>query len=214
MNTFEKLTNYDTDDKAGSPPEGDPPQAGGQDNAKWTTDQQAEFDRRAAALKKAAAAEARKAVQTEYEAKRQAEQDEADKKRMADEGQYKDLAAKADNAKSAAEKRAEEAEQRAKALALQLAFGKSVNTLGIMFVNDQAAEDAFARLDLEVVGDDGSGMKKAIEKLQTERPYYFGQAQSHANTDAGQRGQKQTTQKTDDERQKEIIQRFNIRRPR
>ncbi len=189
-------------------PEGKEPEK----TAAWTSDQQAEFDRRAAALKKAAAADARKAAQAEFEAKRQAEQDEADKKRLSEEGQYKDLAAKADTAKSAAEKRAEEAEQKANALELQLAFGKSVSAMGVQFVNEQAAEDAFARLDLEIVND--AGMKKAIEKLQTERPYYFGQAQSHANTDAGQRGQKQTNQKTDDERQKEIIQRFNIRRPR
>lgn len=180
----------------------------------WSDEQQAEFDRRAAALKKAAAAEARQKALDEFQATQKAAQEEAERKRLAEEGQFKDLAAKAESAKSDAEKRAEIAEQKAESLALQMSFDRVVRSMGIEFANDLAAEDAFAHLDLSLVGDDKSGMKKAIEQLQKDRPHYFGEPQQSTNTDAALKGKKQVNQKSDDERKAELVQRFNIRRPR
>lgn len=214
MNGFERLVNFDNPDGAGSPPpdEGNPPQAGGKDV--WTPEQQAEFDKRAAALRKSAAEEARKKTIAEFEAKQQTAKDEAEKQRLADEGQYKDLAAKADTAKSAAEKRAEEAENKAEVLALQMSFYSTARFMNIEFVNEKAAEDAFTHLDKTLVGEDKSGMKKAIEQLVKDYSYYFGEPQNRTNTDAKEKGQRQTNKKSDEERQKEIISRFNIRKPR
>ncbi len=180
----------------------------------WSDEQQAEFDRRAAALKKAAAAEARQKAIAEFEAKQAADKDAAEKARLADEGKFKEVAEKADLAKSAAEKRAEEAEQKAKALALQIGFDRAVMSMGIEFADTLAAEDAFAHLDMAVVGEDGAGMKKAIEQLQASRPYYFGSQKQSANTDASQRGKRQTNQKSEEEARQEIIARYNIRKPR
>jgi hypothetical protein len=214
MNRFDKLVNFDNTDGAGSPPldSDTTPQAGGKDV--WTPEMQAEFDKRAAALKKSAAAEARQKAIDEFSAKQQTAKDESERQRLAEEGQYKDLAAKADSAKSAAEKRAEEAEEKAKALELQMSFDRTARSLKVEFANDQAAIDAFTFLDREMVGDDMSGITKAFEKLQKEHPHYFGEPQSTPNTDARERGRKQTNQQTDEQKQKEIIQRFNIRKPR
>jgi hypothetical protein len=209
MNRFGKLVNFDNTDGAGSPPPEETPKA-----ETWTPEQQTEFDKRAAALKKAAKNEAKAEALAEFEAKQKAAHDEAEKKRLAEEGQYKDLAEKADTAKSAAEKRAEEAEQKARAFELQLAFDRAVRAMGIEFANELAAEDAFTHLDLSLVGEDESGMKKAIEQLQKDRPHYFGEPQPAGNTDAGLRGKKQNSQQSDEERKQEIRQRFNIRRPR
>jgi len=215
MNDFDRLVNFENSDGAGSPPpeQGDPPQAGGQDN-KWTPEQQAEFDRRAAALRKSAAADERKKTIAEFEAKQKSAQDEAEQKRLAEEGQYRELAKNADTAKTAAEKRAEDAEKKAEALALQMAFDRTTRFMNVEFVSEKAAEDAFTHLDLTLVGDDKSGMKKAIEQLVKDYSYYFGDSQTRTNTDAKEKGQRQTNKKGDEERQKEIISRFNIRKPR
>lgn len=180
----------------------------------WSDDMQAEFDKRAARMRNAAEADGYKKARAEFEAKQAAEKDAVEKARLADEGKYKDVAALADTAKSAAEKRAEEAEKKAEALALQMNFDRTVRSMAIEFVNEKAEEDAFAHLDLGLIGEDKSGMAKAIEQLQKDRPYYFGSHTSNANTDADQRGKRQTNQKSDEERNKEIIQRFNLRRPR
>jgi len=124
------------------------------------------------------------------------------------------VAEKADAAKSAAEKRAEEAEQKAKALELQRKFDRAVAGMSISFANDKAAEDAFEHLDLSLVGEDMSGINKAIEQLQKERPHYFGQPSTQVNTDARERGKRQTTKEDEEAQKAKIIQRFNIRKPR
>jgi hypothetical protein len=56
-------------------------------------------------------------------------------------------------------------------LKLQLKFGQKVEELGWKFVSITAAEDAFKALDRQLVGDDFSGLDKAVEKLQTDRGY-------------------------------------------
>ena len=212
MNSFSKLVRFDADDAAGDTVE-TPPQAGGKE--KWTPEQQQEFDKRAAALRKAAIDEGRKKAQAEFEAKQQAEKDAADKARLEEQGQFKEVSAKAETAKAQAEQRAQAAEARAKNLELQMSFDRSVRSLKIEFANEQAESDAFEHLDRELVGEDGSGMKKAIEQLQKDRPYYFGESTPTANTDATKNGKRQTTQKGDEEtKRKELVQRFNIRRPR
>lgn len=213
MNGLDRLVNFDNTDGAGSPPpEGEqtPPESG----SKWTSEQQAEFDKRAASLRKSALEEGRKKAQAEFEAKQKEAQEAIERKRLEEEGQFKDLAAKNESAKSAAEKRAEEAEQKANALALQMSFSRTARILKIEFANEQAEIDAFSHLDRSLIGDDGSGMPKAFEKLQKEHPHYFGEPQQSTNTDAALKGRKQTNQKSDDERKAEIVQRFNIRRPR
>jgi len=208
MKRFEELVRFDNDDGAGDPPTTDvtTPQAGGPE--KWTPEQQAEFNRRAADLKKAAQADGRKAALAEFEATKQAEKAAAEATRLAEEGQYKELAANADRAKADAEKRAAAAEAKAKTLELQMSFNCSVRKLNIEFADEKAETDAFEHLDLELDGDDGAGMDKAIEKLQKERAYYFGSLEPRPNTDARQNGRRQTNQKSEDEHLNELKQRI------
>ncbi len=197
--------------------ESPPPEEGGKEpetKAGWTAEQQAEFDKRAAALRKAAEAEGRKKAQAEFEAKQKTAQEEADKKRLEEEGKFKEASQMADKAKIDAEERAEEAEKKAETLALQMSFDRTVRSMNIEFANEQAAEDAFVHLDRSLLGEDKSGMKKAIEQLQKDRPYYFGSPQTTSKTDARERGKHQTTKESEEEIKNKIVQRFNIRKPR
>jgi hypothetical protein len=180
----------------------------------WSDEQQSEFDRRASALKKSSELEGRRKAIAEFESRQATEKDALEKQRLADEGKYKDVALIAETAKTAAEKRADEAEQKYNALELQIGFDRIARSLNAEFANEQAAVDAFAHLDRELVGSADDGMKKAFEKLKIEHPHYFGIQIANSNTDASERGRRQTNQKSDEEKNKEIIQRFNIRRPR
>lgn len=182
--------------------------------AKWTPEQQAEFNKRAADLKKSAAADERKKILAEFEAKQTTEKEAAEKKRLESEGKYVEASQLAEKSKSEADERARTAEQKAETLELQMSFERVVFKKGIEFASDEAAADAFSKLDRETVKADG--IEKAFEKLQKEHFYYFNEAQQSVqpNTDAGQRGRRQTNQKSEDDRKAEIVQRFNIRRPR
>lgn len=64
--------------------------------------------------------------------------------------------------------------QENKTLKLQGAFTSKVRAMKLEFANENAERDAFQALDLEVVGEDISGMDAAIKKLVKERAYYFG----------------------------------------
>ncbi len=206
---FGKGLYFDNDDGAG-----DLPEDGTREPKKveWTPEQQAEFDKRAAALKKAAAEEARKKTLAEIEAKQKAESEAAEKKRLEEEGKFREASEKSEEARKAAEDKAAAAERRAQELELKDSFHTVIRDMDIVFVNGQAAKDAFAALDKEGIEDE-AGMKKAIEALQKDRPYLFGEALEPPGTDARERGRKQTNSKSEEERKKEVTQRFRIRKP-
>jgi len=100
-----------------------------------------------------------------------------------------------------------------KELELKDSFNTTVRDLNLAFVNTQAAKDAFAVLNKEGIEDE-AGMKKAVEQLQKDRPYLFGEASEPEGTDARERGHKQNKQVSEKERQAQVAARFNIRKPR
>ncbi len=59
------------------------------------------------------------------------------------------------------------------------------------FVSPKAQEVAFSLLDMETVGEDASGMKEALVKLQKEHSYLFGVMQKPPETDARFKGKNQ-----------------------
>lgn len=75
-------------------------------------------------------------------------------------------------------------------LKLRMEFDHKASELELAFVNPTAAEDAFKALDMDIVGDDFSGMEKAIKKLQEDREYFFSKSMTT------------TTQPVNDGRQK------------
>lgn len=58
-------------------------------------------------------------------------------------------------------------------LKLRLEFDHRVEELELRFANATAAGDAFNALDVDIVGDDHSGMEKAIKQLLETRDYLF-----------------------------------------
>lgn len=203
---------FDNDESAGGDlTTGADPEKG--KKPEWTAEQQAEFDKRAAALRKAAAEEARKKTLAEIEEKQKAEKEEADKKAFAEQGKFKEAADLAEKARLEAEKKAAEAQSRVKELELKDSFRATVGDLGLKFVNTQAEKDAFAVLDKEGA-DDEAGMKAAVEKLQKDRPYLFGEVEEPEGTDALERGKKRNTKETDKEKEERLRSRLNLRKPR
>jgi hypothetical protein len=85
-------------------------------------------------------------------------------------------------------------EQENKLLKLQGSFGVEVRKLKLEFVNEVAAQDAFKALDIELVGDDLSGMEEAIKSLAKERSYLFGKSEQAQQTNDGARRSKGNTQ--------------------
>lgn len=177
----------------------------------WTPEMQAEFDKRAAALKKAAKEAGRADALAELEKKSKKEKEDAEKKRLAEEGKYQEVATKAEAARLEAENRAIEAERKAHETEKKVAYRDAVDNLNIEFANDQARKDAFLFLDDEEVGDDFSGMEKAVQKIVKERPYLVGKRTDDEATDAKEKGRKP---KEDKEAEQSLISRFNIRKPR
>lgn len=209
---FGKGLYFDNGDGAGDDPAGDGENKDPK-KVEWTPDMQAELNRRAATIKKAAAEEARRQALAEVEAKQKAEKEAAEKKALEEQGKFKEMSEKAEAEKRQAEEKAAAAEKRAKEFELKDTFRATVEELGLNFVTVQAAKDAFALLDKDGIEDE-AGMKSAVEKLVKERPYYFGEIEEPSGTDAREKGKKQTSQKTLEERQKELASRINLPRPR
>jgi hypothetical protein len=111
----------------------------------------------------------------------------SEKAALAEQGKFKELAesarAEAENEKTAREK----LETELRVSRMKSAFEKSASNLGLGFVNETAMDDAFEKLDVEVVGEDLKGMDEALKKLQKERPYMFKETESF-DIDARQKG--------------------------
>jgi hypothetical protein len=195
-----KLIRFSTDEQPAADPEAEKPK---EVKSEWTPEQQAEFDRRAAALKKAAKAEA----QAEFERKQKEAQAEAEKQRLAEQGEFKALAEKAQAEREEALQRADQSAKEAELLKAQINFAGAVSKLGYEFVNVKAQEDAFAKIDLS--GD----MEKEVESLYKEYSYYFRKPDT-VTTDARAKG-KSSSETTDAEKM-EILKRIPAlqRKPR
>lgn len=117
--------------------------------------------------------------------------------------------------KQEADTRAETAANETRNLKLQIAFEDAADELEVVFASKEAAKDAYTFLDKKIVGDDGAGMKKAIEALQESKPYLFAESdEQEVNTDARQKGTPRTKEIMDKERVTELSSRFRIRKPR
>lgn len=118
--------------------------------------------------------------------------------------------------KSEADARAEKAASETRELKLQREFENVADELEVTFASKEAAQDAYTFLDKKIVGDDGSGMKKAVEALQESKPYLFADTdeETEAVTDARQKGTRRGKEVLDKEREQELSSRFRIRRPR
>ncbi len=119
--------------------------------------------------------------------------------------------------KEEADKRVEKTEDEARELKMQIAFRDAIAELGIVFVNEQAAQDAYKFLDPDVVKD-GSGMLEALEELKIKRPYLFaetGDDEGEPSTDARHRGTPRGAKDVlDKERERDLRARYQIRRSR
>lgn len=80
--------------------------------------------------------------------------------------------------------------QENKDLKLRTEFQSKARALKLFFVNDQAEKDAFAALDREEVGEDLSGLEKAIKALLSSRPYFFSKADTQSINDGSSKGKK------------------------
>lgn len=118
--------------------------------------------------------------------------------------------------KTEADARAEKAASEARELKLQRQFEDTADELGVVFVSREAAQDAYAFLDKEIVVGDGSGMKKAVEALQKSKPYLFAEEDDEREvvTDARQKGTRRANGVLEKEREKELTSRYRIRKPR
>lgn len=203
---FEFLKLYDQEDGAGDPP----PEGDGKLPETWTKEQQDEFNKRAAALRKAAAEKAKAEAKAELEAAQKKAQDEAEKKALADQGKFKEAAELAEKAKLEAEQKAAKAEADARTLLRKEQFREAADELNVVFATQQAAKDAFA-----FIPDDAEDIKKALADLQKSRPYLFGaEEDEEPRTDAREKGRRPTSEQLDKERNKELISKFRIRTPR
>ena len=116
--------------------------------------------------------------------------------------------------KQEADQRAEKASDEAKELRFQKDFDDTADELDIKFANRKAKEDAYKFLDREIVGD-GSGMKKALEALQDERPYLFAKEEAEQPaTDARQKGTHSKDGSLTADKKEELKQRMRLRNPR
>ena len=76
-------------------------------------------------------------------------------------------------------------------LLMQSKFDRLVREMKLEFANEKAQEDAYQKLDVETVGEDGAGMKNALTALQKDRPYLFSKLLP-PETDATQKGKQST----------------------
>jgi len=150
-------------------------------------------------------------------AKRAQAEKELEKFRKAEEDRKKSELSELDRLKlekTEADKRASDAEQSVNELKLKTAFRDVADELGIEFANPQAREDAFTFLDKKVAGEDGAGMKKALEDLEEKRPHLLKPEESEPETDAKKRGTRTTSTVLAKEKETELTQRFRLRKPR
>ena len=207
-----------TDDSAGDNQDQQPQddqQDQGADNGKqkfeWTPEQQEEINRLLGKTRK----DTRERVSKEFEAKGASAKAAADKQKMLDDGKYQDLATAAESARDEALKRADELAAELTRRERLESFYDETEKLKISFPSKQAAADAFSYLDSEIVGEDGAGMKKAIEEVRKARPYLFADADSKldSRTDAKPKGGNAGGDQSE-QRNKEISARYRIPRPR
>lgn len=85
-----------------------------------------------------------------------------------------------------------------KTLKLERDFNSKVAAMKLTFANEKAAKAAFNALDLEVVGDDHSGLEDAIKTLVKEQSFYFGNSSQQIQTinDGSAKGKVNTTTTT------------------
>jgi len=171
-----------TDDSAGDENIGE---AGKKKKVEFTSDQQKEINRIVA--ERLARQEAQ--IKADTEAREKKAKEDADKTALEEQGKFKELA-EAEQKKALAEKeRADQAVAEANKLKLQRQFELTVAEMDVKFVSIKAAEDAFAHLDTEAVGEDYKGMKEAVEKLIEDRDYLFEEVvPAGQNIDATQKG--------------------------
>lgn len=166
-------------DKSADAGEGDPTgdgtgaddseNAGKDKKVEFTPEQQAFIDKKIGEAR----VKEREKAKAEAETKVKAEQEAADKKVLEEKGEFKKLAEAEQKKAQEAEDRANKAVAEAARLKLQRQFDVTVTELGVKFVNSKAAEDAFAHLDTEAVGEDFKGMEGAVKKLIEDRDYFF-----------------------------------------
>lgn len=150
-------------------------------------------------------------------AKRATAEKELEKFRKAEEDRKKSELSELDRLKlekSEADKRASDAEQSVNELKLKTAFRDVADELGIEFANPQAREDAFTFLDKKITGEDGAGMKKALEDLEEKRPHLLKPEESEPETDAKKRGMRPANGKITKEDEARLKQTYRIRNPR
>lgn len=208
--------NAEGDDQPGADdPKGSKDKKPNKKKVEFNQEQQEELNRRAAIIRREAEEKGKLKAKAEFEAEQKRLQEETEKEALKKKGEFETIAKQEEEKRKAAEAETAKIKAELQSIKLKGDFSKGVSQLGLEFINEQAEQDAFAALDLEIVGEDGAGMKKAIEKLSDSRSYYFQQIEDEEGaTDAKQRGKKPTNEKEKKEREVELKQRFRFRRSR
>lgn len=82
---------------------------------------------------------------------------------------------------------AQQLQEENKKLKLRSDFNAKADKLKLQFASEDAAEDAFAKLDLSTVGDDLKGMEAAVKTVAEKYSYLFGKLEAE-ETDATKKG--------------------------
>ncbi len=112
------------------------------------------------------------------------EKEDADKKKLEEQGEFKKLAEEAEKKTALEKARADAATAETNRLKLQRQFEVEVAEAGLSFVSPKAAEDAFNHLDTEAIGNDYSGMEEEVKRLTDEYDYLFGESVKVPDIDA------------------------------
>lgn len=195
-----------TDDSSGG---GDTENAG-KEAVTFSADQQKALNRMLADQKK----QLRAQFDTEVQERTRKAQEEAEQKKLEEQGEYKKLKDAADKARAAAEAERDQVKAQIASMLLQRSFEATVSELGLKFVNQKAAEDAFAKVDPESAGQDHAGMKEVVKQLVKDYSYYFGEAEQVPEIDATSKTNQKGKRGLTDERRSELSQRFRLPKPR
>ncbi len=193
--------------------DGDKKKSKDKKKVQWTPELQSELDRRAAGIKKKAKEEAA----AELKAQQAKDKAKEDSDKLKAEGKFEEAAKLEKTAREKAEKDLEEANGKLKKLGLQDKFADAAEELNLGFVSKKAAQDAFDKLDPEVLGEDGEGMKKALAKVHKEFDYYFDTPdddEEDTGTDGKSKGKRQKQEEMTKERKADLAKRLRIRRAR
>jgi colicin import membrane protein len=155
----------------------------------FTPEQQAFIDKKIGEAR----TKEREKAKADAEAKVKADQQEAERKALEEQGKHKELAEAAQKKADAEKARADAAEAELKKLRLQRKFEETIADLGLRFVNPKASEDAFAHLDLEAVGEEYAGLEAEVKRLAEDRSYYFEEDEGDIDIDATDKGKASRT---------------------